>query len=504
MSIPNNISITQSFEEKRDLLTQMAYKRGNTLVSQRVYTYDALGRPLTRQTSRNGQTVNDSFVHTYRSELASAQVNGQTYAYDYDNIGNRRMSIDASDYAFYDANELNQYSSIRKNEESAFVPTFDAAGNQTLVRTATGTWSVTYNAENRPVIFQKTIDSVITRITCSYDYMGRRATKKVEEISTDAEGNESTTVITNHRFIYRGYLQIGCCDLSRSGHPCLWLITWDPTQPVATRPLAIQKDGTWYTYGWDLTKNICEIFGQNGYIRSTYAYTPYGSITISGDVEQPIQWSNEYYDSELALVYYNYRHYNSTDGRWINRDPITEQGGWNLYAFVGNGLNKYDILGQAYLAIRPLYLLYWRTKNGGIEEFVVIRQKIYPKEGLNLYHSHFFFKDGTDIGYFPDGLQSDNDPELRKLYKVQQSNLDDCVLKKAIAATKPKPYSLTRTKIITEKIYYPYQINSMGQIMPLSTHRYITREFEVLSSDTDNCNSWAQRVMKKYNELIKL
>ena len=130
------------------------------------------------------------------------------------------------------------------------------------------------------------------------------------------------------------------CKLSCFVHPCLWLITWDPTHP-----LAIQKDGTWYTYGWDLTKNICEIFGQNGYIRSTYAYTPFGAVTASGDVKQPIQWSSEYYDNELALVYYNYRHYNPTDGRWINRDPIAEQGGWNLYGFVGNKLYKCDFKG---------------------------------------------------------------------------------------------------------------------------------------------------------------
>ena len=37
--------------------------------------------------------------------------------------------------------------------------------------------------------------------------------------------------------------------------PALWYITWDATQPVATRPLAIQKDATWYTYGWDLTRD---------------------------------------------------------------------------------------------------------------------------------------------------------------------------------------------------------------------------------------------------------
>ena len=33
-------------------------------------------------------------------------------------------------------------------------------------------------------------------------------------------------------------------------------------------------------------------------------------------------------------------------GRWIHRDPIAEQGGWNLYAFLGNSLqDKFDALG---------------------------------------------------------------------------------------------------------------------------------------------------------------
>ena len=62
------------------------------------------------------------------------------------------------------------------------------------------------------------------------------------------------------------YLQIACCALTRSWQPALWYILWDPTQPTATRPLAIQKDGVWYAYGWNLTKNICEIYGQTGYI----------------------------------------------------------------------------------------------------------------------------------------------------------------------------------------------------------------------------------------------
>ena len=44
-----------------------------------------------------------------------------------------------------------------------------------------------------------------------------------------------------------------------------------------------------------------------------------------------------------SLIYYNYRHLNPRDGRWISRDPIMEQGGWNLFAFVGNnGVNRWD------------------------------------------------------------------------------------------------------------------------------------------------------------------
>jgi len=34
--------------------------------------------------------------------------------------------------------------------EEEFVPQFDDDGNQTLVKTSTGIWSVDYNGENRP------------------------------------------------------------------------------------------------------------------------------------------------------------------------------------------------------------------------------------------------------------------------------------------------------------------------------------------------------------------
>ncbi len=68
-----------------------------------------------------------------------------------------------------------------------------------------------------------------------------------------------------------------------------------------------------------------------GYIRTSYTYTPFGTVTANGDVTHPIQWSSEFNDEELGLVYYNYRHYNSKNGRWISRDFIQS---YNLFNFV--------------------------------------------------------------------------------------------------------------------------------------------------------------------------
>ena len=68
------MTLTQSYEAQRDLLTGMAYHHGTTLVAQREYTYDVLRRPTARTTSRQGNVVNDTFVHNTRSELARAQV----------------------------------------------------------------------------------------------------------------------------------------------------------------------------------------------------------------------------------------------------------------------------------------------------------------------------------------------------------------------------------------------------------------------------------------------
>mgnify|MGYP000143304726 FL=1 len=203
-----------------------------------------------------------------------------------------------------------------------------------MIRTSTGIWTVVYNAANRAVSFTSRNGNTI--IECGYDYLGRRYMKKV---------TQNGTVASHERYLYRGYLQIAALDMLDNRN-VLRTLLWDPLEPVATRPLALVQGASLYCYGVDFNKNVSEVFDAQGTIAAAYDYSPYGAVTGTGSLGQPVQWSGEMHDEELALAYYNYRFYNPADGRWINRDPIAEQGGWNLYVFLGNSpQDKFDALG---------------------------------------------------------------------------------------------------------------------------------------------------------------
>ena len=66
---------------------------------------------------------------------------------------------------------------------------------------------------------------------------------------------------------------------------------------------------------------------------------PFGEvIRASGPMAKanPFRFSSKYQDDESELIYYGYRYYTASTGRWLSRDPIQEQGGNNLYGFAVN------------------------------------------------------------------------------------------------------------------------------------------------------------------------
>ncbi len=56
----------------------------------------------------------------------------------------------------------------------------------------------------------------------------------------------------------------------------------------------------------------------------------------------------------MGVTYYGYRYYDAVTGRWPSRDPIGEEGGINLYGFVGNdGVDGVDFLGNVRYITNP-------------------------------------------------------------------------------------------------------------------------------------------------------
>ncbi len=86
---------------------------------------------------------------------------------------------DAACNVSHQANALNQYTMLSVDDITDFIPSYDAAGNQPRVKTSTGIWAISYDAENSPTDFTKVDSSDSTSIHCEYDHMGRRTTKKV-------------------------------------------------------------------------------------------------------------------------------------------------------------------------------------------------------------------------------------------------------------------------------------------------------------------------------------
>ena len=350
LAYPNGMTRVNTYEDSRDLLSVIDYQRPGSAnpPARHEYDYDALGRSTRRRDTWNTAAPKTTRLFTYnsRGELVGDQLRpGGRFGYQYDNIGNRKEAFEFGSTTDYGTDELNRYAGIVRNGGEAFTPQYDADGNQTLVKTSTGIWEVTYNAENRPVKFES--EDGGTTVECAYDSMGRRFEKKVTVGGTTG---------FHARYLYRDYLQVAECDLTGETPEVVRSYIWDPSEPEATRVLSMTR---WEANGTqekehlycmhDAMKNVTSLFGEARGRRALYEYRPYGGlITSEGNMaeENKFRFSSEYMDDELGLVYYNYRHLNPLDGRWISRDPIEEEGGWNLFAFAGNKIfNQSDILG---------------------------------------------------------------------------------------------------------------------------------------------------------------
>ena len=89
---------------------------------------------------------------------------------------------------------------------------------------------------------------------------------------------------------------------------------------------------------------------------ASYKYDPYGrTLSSSGTLAaaNTYRFSSKEIHPSSGLYYYGYRFYDPDTQRWVNRDPIEESGGMNLYGYVVNSPTEH--LDPHGLALFGLY-----------------------------------------------------------------------------------------------------------------------------------------------------
>lgn len=228
--------------------------------------------------------------------------------------------------------------------------TYDHDGNLTQ----DGLWDYTWDGENRltKVESRSTLLPLTARrrVELAYDQMGRRVQKKIW-----THNGSTFQLAQNLVFVHDGWRLVA--ELEATTKNVVRSYAWGPDlsgtldQAGGVGGLVVVNAGGQAHYpAYDGNGNVTGLVQQDKSVSARYEHGPFGEpVRQTGTLAaaNPFRWSTKYWDAETDLVYYGYRYYSPSLGRWVGRDPVGERGGLNLYAFVANRpAQSVDALGE--------------------------------------------------------------------------------------------------------------------------------------------------------------
>ena len=219
---------------------------------------------------------------------------------------------------------------------------YDGNGNPTLYRGL----GAAYDARNRLTAWG--------RMQSGYRSDGKRAWKA----TLDNDGLE----VSRKYFVYDGDDLL--CELDENGR-VISTSTWGGNGLLSRAVTAYAQDGTPSTYsvfyGYDERGSVSERVSDNGTSVGVahVAYDTWGAGSTGDSVGFGGQFGY-YTDGETGLVLCTHRFYDPSTQRWMTRDPISYEGGINVYAYVGNNpVNRVDPYGLDWVDVGSNFFGGW-------------------------------------------------------------------------------------------------------------------------------------------------
>jgi len=293
LKIDNSNNITFFAYDPLYRLTKINYPDGREVK----YKYDPIGNRLSMRTSPK---IGNSKLKQWLTKPAiNLGILGNRIRYIYDSEG---RLIKAGDIEFK----------------------YDSNGNLIERNSSNGTTRYTYDVDNRLIKIEYP-DGTYSKYT--YDTLGRRISKR----SRDG------------RITY--YLYDGCNFIQELDDKGRVISSYIYDMGI-DRPLSMTRNGKTYYYLFDHLGSVIALSDEKGEIVAEYEYDAWGNITKEvGDIENPFRFTGREWDEESGLYYYRERYYDPSVGRFISRDPITDNPvnpqNLNRYVYVNNNPQTY-------------------------------------------------------------------------------------------------------------------------------------------------------------------
>ena len=238
---------------------------------------------------------------------------------------------------------------------------YDADGNLA----SDSLWTYSYDAEQRLIQMQtlSTLPSSVPRerLVFAYDFLGRRVSKQIYN------GNSAGTIWTladTRCWVYDTWNPIVEMDKSGASAPVpatyfAWGLDHSGTLQGAggvggllgmITGLNTGTGGTYAAISDGLGNVTGLIDATNCNLVAEYEYSPFGELLRANGpmaAQNPLRFSSKYFDKETGLISFGFRYYSASLGRFISRDPKSEQGWVNLFSSLsGGGGDSWNYVGD--------------------------------------------------------------------------------------------------------------------------------------------------------------
>jgi len=195
----------------------------------------------------------------------------------------------------------------------------------------------------------------------------------------------------------------------------------------------------------DAGGNVTALVNANQQVVGRYLYDPYGGlIGMSGPMSEVnrYRFSSKEVDPTSGLYSFGYRFYAAEFQRWLNRDPIEEDGGLNLYAAMGNDpVTNFDPYGLDWQDYIPA----WVDPAGDFFAGLGDSLTFSVSRRIRDANSDFYQTDKDSGAYFGGELTSFGFGAGRLAYAGAAKSL--CLIKGANALDRARKISDARNKL---------------------------------------------------------